>query len=65
MERKAVVKRIEHMHKKRGPEIMTVKRRTMRVRFPEPARAGDRAVMVTGLAKALLRKPRSFCRLST
>ena len=50
--RNALLKRIEHMHTKRGPEIMTVKRRTMRVRFPEPARAGDRAVMVTGLAKS-------------
>lgn len=50
--RKMLLKRMEHMHKKRGPEVMTVKRRTMRVRFPEPVRAGDRAVMVTDLAKA-------------
>jgi ATPase subunit of ABC transporter with duplicated ATPase domains len=50
--RRMLLKRMEHMHKKRGPEVMTVKRRTMKVRFPEPARAGDRAVMVTDLAKA-------------
>jgi ATPase subunit of ABC transporter with duplicated ATPase domains len=50
--RKMLLKRMEHMHKKRGPEVMTVKRRTMKVRFPEPVRAGDRAVMVTDLAKA-------------
>jgi ATPase subunit of ABC transporter with duplicated ATPase domains len=50
--RKMLLKRMEHMHKKRGPEIMNVKRRVMKVRFPEPVRAGDRAVMVTDLAKA-------------
>ncbi len=50
--RKMLLKRMEHMHKKRGPEVMTIKRRTMKVRFPEPVRAGDRAVMVTDLAKA-------------
>ena len=50
--RRNLLKRMEHMHRKRGPEIMTVKRRQMRVRFPEPVRAGDRALMVDGLAKA-------------
>ena len=50
--RKMLLKRMEHMHKKRGPEVMTIKRRSMKVRFPEPVRAGDRAVMVTDLAKA-------------
>ena len=50
--RKMLLKRMEHMHRKRGPEIMQVKRRQMRVRFPDPVRAGDRALMVDGLAKA-------------
>ena len=50
--RKMLLKRMEHMHKKRGPEVMKVKRRTMRVRFPDPVRAGDRAVMVSDLAKS-------------
>ena len=49
--RKNLLKRMENMHKKRGPEIMQVKRRAMRVRFPDPVRAGDRALMVEGLAK--------------
>jgi ATPase subunit of ABC transporter with duplicated ATPase domains len=50
--RNALLKRMEHMRSKRGPEVMNVKRRTMRVRFPEPARAGDRALTVEGLGKS-------------
>jgi ATPase subunit of ABC transporter with duplicated ATPase domains len=50
--RNSLLKRMEHMQKARGPEVMAVKRRVMRVRFPEPARAGDRALTVTGLEKA-------------
>jgi ATPase subunit of ABC transporter with duplicated ATPase domains len=50
--RKNLLMRMDHMKKKRGPEVMQVKRRVMRVRFPEPVRAGDRTLTVTGLAKA-------------
>ncbi len=50
--RKNLLMRMDHMRKKRGPEVMQVKRRVMRVRFPDPARAGDRTMTVTGLAKA-------------
>ena len=50
--RKNLLKRIEQMHRKRGPEVMVVKRRKLNVRFPEPKRAGDDALIVEGLAKA-------------
>ena len=48
--RNALLKRIEHMNKGRG-ESMVVKRRAMKVRFPEPIRAGDMALRVENLAK--------------
>ena len=50
--RKNLLKRIEQMHKKRGPEVMVVKRRKLNVRFPEPKRAGDIALTVDGLEKS-------------
>ena len=50
--RKNLLMRIEQMHRKRGPEVMVVKRRPMKVRFPEPVRAGDIALTVEGLEKS-------------
>ncbi len=50
--RNALLKRIEQMNKGRPSESMVVKRRQMRVRFPDPVRAGDMAMRVEGLAKA-------------
>jgi ATPase subunit of ABC transporter with duplicated ATPase domains len=50
--RNALLKRIEQMNKGRPSDSMVVKRRQMRVRFPDPVRAGDMAMRVEGLAKA-------------
>ncbi len=50
--RNALLKRIEQMNKGRPSDAMVVKRRKMKVRFPEPVRAGDMALRVENLAKA-------------
>jgi ATPase subunit of ABC transporter with duplicated ATPase domains len=49
--RAALRQRIDRIHEQRPADFMTVRKRTMNVRFPDPVRAGDVVMRVEGLAK--------------
>ena len=50
--RKALQRRIDALNERMKDHAPAVQRRQLRVRFPEPERAGDQVLDVTGLAKA-------------
>jgi ATPase subunit of ABC transporter with duplicated ATPase domains len=50
--RRALQRRIDTLNERMKDHAPAVRRRQLRVRFPEPARTGDRVLDVTGLSKA-------------
>jgi ATPase subunit of ABC transporter with duplicated ATPase domains len=50
--RAALTMRIGQMTKARGPEVLTVKRRKIDIKFPQPVRAGDVVLRIEELAKS-------------